>query len=176
MWNRFHPILSLGNPFSSLKMIDCSSHGCYKQSTATDMLCKCFHVLQSAASLLSQHLAGWDLWVHCLCTPYLCAKPKSGDRSTEGQEVGMFSLMAADLSALHWACTIIPSSNWFSSTAVGVHEITHRNLVQEYFSWRTEQAQSLFIVPSHAYFFSLIVFRCIKSSFCKQGVLTAASL
>lgn len=65
------------------------------------MLSKCFYVLQSAASLLSQHLAGWDLLVPCLCTTFLCAKPKSGDRSTEQQEVGIFSLMAAGLSGLH---------------------------------------------------------------------------
>lgn len=82
-------------------MIDCSSHGCYKQSTATEMLCECFHVLQSAARLLSQHLAGWDLLVLSLCTTYLRAKPKPDDRSTEQQEVGIFSLMAADLSGLH---------------------------------------------------------------------------
>lgn len=92
-------MVSLGNPFSSLKMIDCSSQGCYKQSAAIEMLC--FYVLQSAARLLSQHLAGWDLLVPCLSATHFHAKPKPGDRSTEQQEVGIFSLMAADLSGLH---------------------------------------------------------------------------
>lgn len=31
---------------------------------------------------------------------------------------------------------------------MGVHEITHSKLVQECFSWKTEQAQSLFITVS----------------------------
>lgn len=44
----------------------------------------------------SQHLAGWNLLVHCLSATYLHAKAESGDKSTKYQEVGIIHLMTAD--------------------------------------------------------------------------------
>ena len=61
---------------------------------------KCFVSDFTCFSLLlvhhSQHLAKWDLLVHCLSTTYLHAKAKSADKSTKQQEMGIINLMAAD--------------------------------------------------------------------------------
>uniref|UniRef100_A0A8D0FT96 Sorting nexin 20 n=1 Tax=Strix occidentalis caurina TaxID=311401 RepID=A0A8D0FT96_STROC len=68
-------------------MIDCSSHGCYKQSTATEILCKWFYMLQSVAS-------------SPFPAPCRMGSVTSGDKSTKQQE-SVIERRYSDFEKLH---------------------------------------------------------------------------